>query len=87
MLPQELREKILSQPLYRQREVKELLKTSDISLEHGRMGRGQFAGLKFAKMGKAVRYPAACIIDFLENLSIYSSTSEFTEAKRKEAAL
>jgi hypothetical protein len=78
-LPDNLRDRILSQPLYRQRDVKRFLgNPSDSALEQGRQGRGLFAGLSFTKIGRAVFYPAGEVVRFLEDLPLCRSTDQGT---------
>ncbi len=76
-LPPELKSNILSKPFYRQPAVIELFDgASESSIEQGRLGRGQFAGLKFARVGRTILYPAQAIIDFIESLPLYANTTE-----------
>lgn len=82
-LPPELRDRILSVPLWGQKQLLELFPgVSPQAAEQGRFGRGMFAGLKYAKIGRRVMYPATSIIEFIEGLPVYASTTEASEARR-----
>lgn len=76
-LPDELRSKILSQPLYRPEDVRQFLGNPPISaLEQGRVGYGPLKNLRFVKMGKTVLYAAADLVAFIESLSTFANTTE-----------
>lgn len=75
-IPAETRSYILSQPLYRQPDIKRLLAVKDSTLEQGRCGRGPLAGLRFSRLGRAIVYPASAVIEFLENMPTFENTTE-----------
>jgi len=76
-LPAPLKESILSQPLYRQKDIKPFFGyPSDSSLEQGRLGIGAFSGLKFTRIGRSVLYPSNEVVNFLEALPRFSNTTE-----------
>ena len=74
-LPEELRQKILTKPLYRQPELKQFIPAADSTFEQGRCGRGALAGLHFSRLGRIVVYSAADILDFLEAMPSYKHTT------------
>ena len=75
-LPEEIRRKILANPLYRQPEAQKIIPASNSCFEQGRCGKGPLAGLKFKKLGSIVVYAAADIIEFLESMPSFINTTQ-----------
>lgn len=67
-LPSELKSAILSQPIYRQEEVKKWIPVSDSAFKHGRLGQGVLSGLKFSRLGRMVIYKASDLVEYLEQI-------------------
>lgn len=85
-LPEDLKRNILSQPLYRQKDLRRLIPASPSAFEHGRLGQGALAGLKFTRLGRMIVYKASDVVEFLESLPSFENTTAADQAKAHSSA-